>query len=175
MVDASIRRARRTDRERLEALWAQLLEEQSELDPRFEVAEDAHERWANDFPLWLEDGTRRIYVAEPEGVVVGFVNAHRWGPPPIYKDASEVYVDELYVAPEARRRGWGRQLVDAVRGWADELQADRLRIGMLVANEEGAAFWKAQHARPFYQTLTIELDRSGDDARDAHERRSIGF
>ncbi len=148
------------------------LQEQAALDERFAVADDALERWHNDYAVWLGDETHRIFVAEPERTVQGFVTAQRWGPPPIYAPTSEVYVNELYVAPEARRRGLGTQLVRAVRHWAESLSADRLRLQALAGNAASRAFWAAQEARPFTTILTVELEGRADREE---ARRRIGF
>jgi GNAT superfamily N-acetyltransferase len=168
----TVRRARKEDQEALAFLWIQFLQEQTALDPRFAVAEDALERWRNDFPLWLNEESRRIFVAEGEGMI-GFSTAHRWWPPPIYEEAVEVYVDELYVAPAARRSGVGRRLVGAVREWAEALGADRLRLGMLAANTPAAHFWEHLGARAYSLTMTIELETGGRPQEAS--KRKLGF
>jgi len=168
----TVRRARREDEATLAFLWVQFLQEQSALDPRFAMAEDALERWRNDFPMWLNDVSRRIFVAEAAGLV-GVVTAHRWWPPPIYEEASEVYVDELYVAPASRRSGVGRRLVEAVKAWGGSLRANLLRLGMLAANENGLLFWKKVGARPFSVTLTIDLE--AQPGVSGAPKRKLGF
>ncbi|MFB6097552.1 MAG: N-acetyltransferase family protein [Salinibacter sp.] len=170
-----VRRAQPADQERVGDLWLQLLEEQDELDDRFGVAEDARDRWDNDFPLWLEDETYRVYVAVPEDEIVGFATAHRWGPPPIYAESSEVYLDELYVRPGDRRDGVGTQLVHAVRDWTDRIGARRIRLNVLSANEEARAFWAAQDARPLTLTFTIEQPAREAKAGDDEGSKKIGF
>lgn len=169
-----MRRAQRTDQETVGELWMQLLDEQASLDDRFGVADDALERWKNDFPMWLDEETSRLYVAEDDGEVLGFVTARRWGPPPIYADSSEVYLEELFVHPEARRQGFGTQLVHAVVDWTDRLGAERVRLNVLTANNAARAFWAAQEALPMTMTFTIE--RSPEEDRQADEgSKKIGF
>ncbi|PSQ68745.1 MAG: N-acetyltransferase, partial [Bacteroidetes bacterium QH_1_64_81] len=136
-----VRRAQSDDQMTVGDLWVQLLREQDELDDRFGVADNARERWDNDFPQWLDDETYRIYVAEADDEIVGFASAHRWGPPPIYEESSEVYLDELYVRPEDRRQGLATQLVNAVRDWTDRIGARRLRLNVLAANDAALDFW----------------------------------
>lgn len=169
-----VRRAQQSDQERVGELWMQLLSEQASLDDRFDVAEDALERWENDFPMWLDDETARVYVAEDEEEILGFATARRWGPPPIYKESSEVYIDELYVQPDARRRGLGTQLLRAVRDWTDRLGAQRIRLNVLTANNAGRAFWAAQEAVPMTMIFTIERPNQNDEEVDEGSKK-IGF
>jgi GNAT superfamily N-acetyltransferase len=113
----TVRRAKQSDHDALGALWMAFMSEQAGLDDRLAVADDARERWDNDFSVWLNDERQATFVAEVDDALRGFATAHQWGPPPIYEDAVEVYLDELYVAPEARRSGLGEKLVAAVRTW----------------------------------------------------------
>jgi len=170
-----VRQAQAEDRAAVGDLWTALLTAQAELDDRIGVSEDARERWENDFPMWLEDETSRLYVAEADdGSVVGFAGARRWGPPPIYAESSEVFLDELFVDPDHRREGYGTQLVRAVRTWSDRIGAHRIRLRVLTANADGRAFWAAQDAIPLTMTLTIE--GTTGDAPDADEgTKKIGF
>ena len=174
----TIRRAAKRDQPRVADLWTAFLEEQAEHDPRFQLADDARARFENDFPVWLDDETQRTFVAEraegeATGDLVGFATAHRWGPSPIYAEASEVFIDEFYVAPDARRQGAGSRLAEAVRDWADDLEADRLRLRVLHANEAGRAFWRSVGGAAFTTTMTVELER--EDREEKPERRRIGF
>ena len=174
MPDITIRRASEEDQQAIGTLWGTLLDEQTELENRMGVADDAQERWNNDFPMWIEDETRRLFVAETE-TVVGFVSARRWGPPPIYEEQEEVFLDELYVAPKARRAGVGTRLVSAVREWADELGARRIRLSVLAANETARGFWAAQDAQPMTLTLTMERPGAPDAQEDDEGTKKIGF
>lgn len=174
MEHPDVRHARVSDQATVGDLWVQLLEEQEELETRFKVAEDARARWENDFPVWVEDETSRIYVAESDGKIVGFASARRWGPPPIYAESSEVYLDELYVRPSRRREGYGTQLLNAVRHWVNRIGASRIRLGVLTANREARRFWKAQDAVPLRETLTIETS-AGEDQEQDEGSKKIGF
>ena len=173
-MEITIRQARKEDQTPLGALWLALLQEQAALDERFGVAEDALERWANDFPYWLHDESRRFFVAEQNEEIIGFLTAQHWVPSPIYAEALEVYISELYIVPDARQQHGGAKLVAAVRAWAETLGACRLRIGVLAANESGKAFWQQQEAVPFSVTYTLPLDTS-QNFNPPKPRRRLGF
>ena len=167
-----IRRAQKGDAEAVGRLWMELLESQSQLDPRFQPSEDALQRWKNDFPEWVRRDSRRIFVAEKEGAIRGFVTSERWSTPPIYREVREIYIDELYVEPGYRRRGFGRALVEAVATWAKEAGAQRLRAGTLGANTEGRTFWERVGAQAFTVTYTMDVQAS----REPEIRRGkLGF
>ncbi len=171
---ATIRRAKTEDADRIGELWLALLEEQAEHDARIGVADDALERWQNDFPMWLDGETRRLFVAEKNGTIQGFASAHRWGPPPIYAESEEVYLDEIYVSPEARRCGLGSALVASVREWAESAGAERVRLQVLAQNEAGNQFWEAHEAAPLVVTRTIECTPAEGAAEDEGSKK-IGF
>lgn len=174
MVVPNVRRAQPDDQAAVGDLWVQLLDEQDAVDERFGVADDARDRWENDFPQWLKDETYRVYVTEVGGEIGGFATAHRWSPPPIYAERSEVYLDELYVRPDNRRQRLGTQLVQAVREWTGELGAQRIRLSVLAANEDARAFWGAQDARPLTLTLAMECE-GGEAERGDEGSKKIGF
>lgn len=170
----TVRRAEKLDQPHVADLWTAFLEEQAAQDSRFQLADDVRERFENDFSVWLDDETQRTFVAEGEdGEIIGFATAHRWGTPPIQVEASEVFIDEFYVVPDARRQGVGSRLAAALRDWADELEADRLRLRVLSANEAGRAFWQSVGGKAYALTMTVELER--EEREKKPERRRIGF
>ena len=170
-----IRRARATDRNNVVRLWMDLLRSQSRVDERFTPADDAQVRWRNDYAEWLERESRRLFVAVIDGRVCGFVTAERASSAPIFRPRSEVYIDELYIEPEVRRQGLATALVGAVREWADEIGAQRIRAGVIASNEEARGFWEAVGGAPMTMTMSIELARNAEMPSSTADRRRIGF
>lgn len=170
-----IRRAVAADEEDVVRLWMELLRSQAVLDKRFTPADDAQERWRNDYREWLDRKSRRLFVAEVDGRVCGFVTAETSSPAPIFEGRSEVYIDELFVEPDSRRRGLGTALVAAVRQWAESLGAVRIRAGLLAANDEGRRFWEQVGGEPITVTIGIELTPSKSNSSERRERRRLGF
>ena len=59
-----------------------------------------------------------------------------------------VMVDQIAVAPEARRQGQGRALLEAARQLARDLQADEILLDTWEANTEAHAFFRANGFTP---------------------------
>ncbi len=170
-----IRKARAADEDDVVRLWMDLLRSQSLLDARFSPADDAQVRWRNDFGEWLDRESRRIFVAVLDGRIRGFITAERSSPAPIFESRAEIYIDELFVEPEVRRRGLATALVGAVRAWAESLGAERIRAGLVAANEEARSFWKFVGGETISITVGIELSAPESDHAPPPERRRIGF
>ncbi len=173
-MNFTVRPAERRDIDALASLWKAFLDEQATLDPWFRPAEDVLERWRNDFPLLIRHERRKMLVAEEANKLVGFALASRWAPPALYELVPEIFIEELYVAPDARRKGVGARLVEEVRAWAESLGARALRLGVLSENEAGQAFWKLQGGRSFSQTYLVDLPATTALPKE-EKRGKLGF
>ncbi len=157
MRGVRVRRARPGERDAVLALWTALHREHEALDPRYRLADDAPLMWANDFQEWARDDQHAYLVAEEErGRLVGLITAHLLVPTPVYAPDLFAHVDDLYVVPEARGRGVGARLVEAVRDWARAQGASSLRAGVLALNPAGRAFWARMGAADFAVTVTLD-------------------
>lgn len=174
MTDIILRPASLQDRDAVCALWMDLMKEHEAMEPLFVLAEDASLRWKNDYPAWIEDRTRKFLLAVYQQEIVGFIQAHRHVEPPIYAAAPEVYVDEIYLRPGLRGKGGGRLLLDAVKHWATEIGAVRLRFRVLAVNEDGIRFWEQAGATHLISTYTIPVE-SGEQQEIKKHIRRIGF
>lgn len=65
-----------------------------------------------------------------------------------YPLAADAYLGLLLLAPEARGRGAGRTMVEAVAARARARGATRLLVAVLDANPRGRAFWEREGFRP---------------------------
>jgi GNAT superfamily N-acetyltransferase len=99
---------------------------------------------------WLR-GEYQAVILELSNSAVGYV---------LYRiEPEHVYLRQLFVRPEFRRCGFGRQAIDWLwrNSWAE---ASRLRIDVLVGNAAGAAFWRAVGFKEY--CLTMEMERPID-------------
>lgn len=145
----TIRPAVRSDASAVAALWRAFMDEQAALDATVTPATDADARWAVTFRDLVDDDAAALLVVEDDnGRIVGFAVAEPHAEAPVYAPVPEVYVGELYVAPEARRHGVARALLDAVAAWAAGQGAARLRFSVLWANAPSRRMVEAWGASP---------------------------
>src|SRR5438067_9662402 len=99
---------------------------------------------------WLAGGYRAA-LFEDAGAAVGYALFRR--------DPDFVYLRQLFVRPDRRRKGVARDALSWLRvhAWAD---APRVRIDVLVGNAGAIAFWRAVGFRDY--CLTMEWDRTGE-------------
>ena len=154
-----MRRARLKDAREAGRLWLRLLESQGALDPARAPGEDALERWLNDFSYWVRNDQSRVFVAEEKGRLAGFLKAHVRSVAPIYAPRMEVYLEAIYVVGEARRRGTGRKLVQALAAWAAGMGGLSIRLQVEARNDGGRAFWRSVGAMPSALEMCIEPAR----------------
>ncbi len=174
MDNITFRAATAADADILCDFWLALMREHEELDPRLVLSEDAGVRWKNDYLHWIEDKTCNMVVAAGPAGPVGYIRAHRMVELPVFAPVPEVYIDKVYVIPDARGQGIGKKLVDKISNWAEACGAERVRLRVLKSNTKGIAFWEREGASAFYATYTMDLDPK-PELRKKQETRRIGF
>jgi GNAT superfamily N-acetyltransferase len=106
-------------------------------------------------------------IAEHEGVAVGFAlffhNYSTW------RGRHGLYLEDLYVRPEARGQGHGRALLAHLAGLALDRGCARLEWSVLDWNTPAVEFYEALGAVPMTGWTTFRLTRS-PLARLASER-----
>ena len=168
-----IREAQKGDELAVRTLWRSLMDEHAAMDRRFVVSDDAQDRWANDFPVWIEDGGHYLAVVALKNEVVGFVHARQWMDMPIFVQNPEIYLDEIYIIPAHRGKGMGKKLYRSVEAWSQEKGASFIRLTTLATNPESNAFWNALGARPLHTTYTVELYQAASTEKKT--RGKLGF
>jgi len=96
------------------------------------------------FVYWyeqLEAEQAAGWIAEAEGRAVGMalVLLHQHPPRP-YGPIRRGYVTSVYVAPERRRQGHGRALMEAIIAWGREHQLQRLELR---SSDDGRELYEA--------------------------------
>ena len=86
------------------------------------------------------DGDVALWWATLDGARVGFVRVERW----FAEGERGGFIRDFYVRPEARRRGVGTAVVEAIRAVAEGEGRARTDPNVRADNPGGLAFWRSQ-------------------------------
>jgi GNAT superfamily N-acetyltransferase len=112
-----------------------------------------------------------VLLAEDAGSVVGFaLFFHNYS---TFLGKPGIYLEDLFVVPEHRRRGWGRALLVAVARVAVERRCGRFEWAALRWNEPAIAFYRALGAIVLdeWQTFRVTADALPRLAKDKTGQR----
>lgn len=128
-----------------------------ELDPKGPRKEAVLQWIASVFEAtWI--GKRFFWLARFEEDVAGFVS-FQICPNPFTKEAYG-FIEDLYIAPPFRRRGYAEKLMQAVLRELSQRGARHIQLDVLAHNEQGLVFWKKQgftlHHYVFIQSFSAE-------------------
>lgn len=147
--DYAVRPGRREDAPETARLWMQSAEEHTRYDEVYRTSPQA-ERTMRRFLADLASGGHAfLFVAvapDEEGGerVIGFLSGELREGSPTFSPKTWASVDDIYVTPDQRSRGVGRELVRRCREWARDRGADGVSLQVAAANER---------ARRLYQDL----------------------
>jgi ribosomal protein S18 acetylase RimI-like enzyme len=153
-----VRRATRADREALHRLYAAFFAEWP--PPAYDAI--ALEDELAEVDEIVEDEI--AFVAEEDGRIVGFALARR-------RRGTGGQLTDLYLRPDARRRGLGAELTRAAAAALRELGATHMGLSVTAANREARAFYARQGFHEEGLRLVAELDALD---REDESGRSFG-
>jgi GNAT superfamily N-acetyltransferase len=125
-----IRRADLKDVARVRELRLRALE----MDPDAfgETLQRAQARPEADYATWIGSPENAMFVAaEADGSLVGMTVG---APAPVEAQPNSAALFAMWVAPEARGKGVGAALVQAVEGWARGAGYERIGLGVTTTN-----------------------------------------
>lgn len=112
--------------------------------------------------LFAEHPTVFAHVAEQQGEVVGmaiwFLNFSTW------TGRNGIYLEDLFVRPDCRGSGVGRQLLTALAHLAVEAGYGRIDWSVLTWNEPALGFYRALGAGPTDEWVGYRLAGEGLEA-----------
>lgn len=99
------------------------------------------------------------HLLSPEcaGMALYFNNYSTW------RGAPGIYLEDLFVRPEYRGRGYGKRLLQELAKETKRIGGQRLDWSVLKWNEPSIKFYKAIGARPMDEWMTMRVD---DEALD---------
>lgn len=132
------------DIEGLWAAWCELTADGTAADGRYCRAPDAHRRmlpWIAD--MWLRHRPFPTCWVAGDPAVVGYIAGFAHEPLGVIDLPPTARISDLWVAPPARRRGLGRQLVGAFTEAAAAAGYRSVEVGTLTQDHRAVAFWRA--------------------------------
>lgn len=128
---AAVRHADPADADDLIALFSH---------PSESLVDEKIQRYRERIQSLIDASDHCILVAELDGRIVGYAAAQDYGPA-LRRDWSVARMHDLWVSPDARRRGAGRALFAAIRDWAEH--ETNIRLLEWQSTETGRGFFRA--------------------------------
>ena len=148
-----IRRAQSGDIPNLANLWIEFMDFHSDLDSSFVRSDDAANNWANYITSKLLENDIRIFVAESENTLVGYVVASIHEYPPIITLRRYGFITDIAVTALHRRKGIAHKLFQTAEQWLLSEGVPRIELKVDVVNDVSGAFWKNEGFALHTQTL----------------------
>ena len=117
------------------ALWIDLVEHHRGLDPDYPTTPGIRAALGRELDRGLKGKACRIYVAEHDTQLAGFIFAE-------VEDGGTGWIHELFVVERERRQGLARRLVDRALLFLGERGASRHSVRVERLNEGGTRFWE---------------------------------
>jgi GNAT superfamily N-acetyltransferase len=156
-----IRPATTADRPRLIELFQKEIAYQRGFAPFFDFSADFD--WERFAELKLNNRNEKVFVAETDGIVLGYLDVRVIGPshfpfmkklvgrifrrriaPSFVRTGTVGWLEDCYVESQCRRQGIGAALVVQGLAWLRGRGADRIELATFAANDSGRAFWEKQ-------------------------------
>jgi ribosomal protein S18 acetylase RimI-like enzyme len=143
----------------LRACFVELQTWEQSLEPDLPAPEEAADPYLAEVFRNCAENSGRVFLAEADGVVVGFICVLAKVPPSADDGIAPYgYISDLIVRAAHRRRGIGRELMIQAESFARECGAKQLKVGVLVHNEATHAFYRAGGFRDYTVQLVKLLD-----------------
>lgn len=130
-------------RSQLRSCIVELQDFERGLEPALPRGEEMADRYLGYVLGRCAGASGRIFLAEEDGAVVGFVGVLARVVPEPDEEQAYAYVSDLVVLPAYRRRGIGRALLERAEAYARREGARTLRVGVLAKNEAAGRLYRS--------------------------------
>lgn len=154
-----IRPALASDAVAIGRLWEQLVACHRELDEKMPRATaDGALRYGRTLSDRLEDSHTRVFVAERDGRVVGYVLGVVVDLlPDMFEQQAGGFLADIFVEPDCRRQGLGKALVGALTDWFRQQGLQYYEWHVPARNPDAVAFWHSMGGTPWQLRMRAEL------------------
>lgn len=148
-MDVQIRKVKWGDLPALVELWLEFMQYHAEIDPGYEMVDDAAERWVDYIRPKIEDDDWRILVAVSGEQVVGYTAAVVQEYPPVFKSPQHGFVQEIAVRKAFRKSGIGTLLVREAEAWLRRKGVPEITVRIDERNPASKALFKSRGFLPW--------------------------
>lgn len=155
-----IRLAIREDADAIARMWERLVVFHHDLDTDLpEAARNGGRMYAHRLINRLDDTHTRVYVAEEDGQVIGYILGVIVDlVPEMFAQKIGGFLADIYVEEAYRRSGVGRALVETLAQWFKSNNVSYFEWYVASQNEVGRAFWKGIGGRDLMVRMRINVD-----------------
>jgi ribosomal protein S18 acetylase RimI-like enzyme len=153
----NIRQATLKDINAIEILWKEMATLHQEIDSYFMLIPEAEESHRSYMVSLIKDGSKRVFVAEKFGSLLGYLVADVKDYPPIYRYKRYGHISGISVSTADRRKGVGRKLLGAALEWFQTMGLKRVECGVAVNNHLSQGFWKEMGFRAYMEKHVLDL------------------
>jgi ribosomal protein S18 acetylase RimI-like enzyme len=154
-----VRSYRAEDQDRVKRCIVELQEFERALEPDRVEGERVVERNFRELQEGHDKKTGRLFVAEGEGEVIGFINVRFEHENETYMSSlvDYAYISDIVVLQAYRGRGIGTLLLRQAEAFARQGGATTLKIGVLARNRQAADLYQHVGFRPYEIILLKQL------------------
>ena len=139
--DFTIRQGRKEDAAETARLWMQSAEEHTAHDRVYKTSPGAEKTMRRFLADVANSSYSFLFVAVEGDRTVGFISGELRQGSPTFLPKTWASVDDVFVEPGHRNLGIGRALLQSVRAWAQERDADGISLQVAAANTRGRKFY----------------------------------
>ena len=91
---------------------------------------------------WIRSRKAKVFVAEADGSIVGFMIATMNKLASVYEHSHEIHIEGLFIREGYRRGGIGKKLISQAETWAKEQGIYSIGLTVLVKNKNAFSAYK---------------------------------
>ena len=138
-----VRPATQADVTEIVAIWGELAVHHAALDSSFAPSD----RWQDEYRHFVRSLLGRddalAVVAVDQARLVGYAVGRISMLPGFFAQRERGYIHDAVVRPDCRRRGIGRQMVEALTAWMHEHGVALVELTVATRNREAVEFWRS--------------------------------
>jgi ribosomal protein S18 acetylase RimI-like enzyme len=152
----TVREANRKDVPAVAALWQEMMDFHRAFDDRFQFAPNVKREVERHLVATIRSHGARIFVAEAQGRVVGYILGEVHIRKPIYPPGTYGFISDISVTAEWRKQGVGRALVEALMGWLKRSGVTAVELFVAEANPISQEFWERVGFKQYLRLLRYD-------------------